>query len=207
MIKGSWKAIFFYKSGSITLLGGKHMEREINAIDYLLDEIEQNLKNQKPISALIFALMVPDICAKILHPSIDSSHQRYRMFYEDNIGKYNQSPLANENPDWERLPYLSGYVAYQLRCKIFHEGENYVHAKDYYTDEVFLITSKDLCGSSCLRIDDNGKKHLTLEVNIWDFCIQIVETVRGMQKRGEFDGYALPTLKIKDEVLLYKSML
>lgn len=89
-------------------------------IDELIKEINLCLDNGCVIAALTSALTLPDICAKAMYQDLSGkmhNKERYIKWYEENIGQYERS-LFKEG----HFPYLSGELAYSLRCSLLHEG-------------------------------------------------------------------------------------
>lgn len=84
--------------------------------------IQSCLKNDCHFGALALALTLPDICGETEYPTINSSSQRYILWYNEYIGKYelDRSRSLGDNP--LELPYLSGELVYQLRCSFLHSG-------------------------------------------------------------------------------------
>lgn len=88
-------------------------------INKLVKEVNTALDNELYFVALNTALILPDICGKAEYPDKKSS-ERYKQWYQDNIGQYEQAPEDKENNTG--FPYLSADVVYQLRCSVLHQG-------------------------------------------------------------------------------------
>ena len=100
----------------------------VNSIQVLINETKKCLKNECNLSALITALIIPDLCGKILYPDENNS-QRYKKWFDKYIGNYEQNPFDKEKPKDEQLPYMNGEVIYKLRCAMFHEGSDDISSK------------------------------------------------------------------------------
>ena len=99
-----------------------------------LDEIDEALKHELYFAALTLALVIPDICGKAEYPN-KSVGDRYRDWFEENIGQYEKEPVQEGQ---EEFPYLSGEVVYKLRCSMLHQGNPNVE-KDSIHNEVCQI--------------------------------------------------------------------
>jgi hypothetical protein len=81
----------------------------------LIDDINKALDAECYYSALTLALTFPDICGKAEYPQENSTSKRYKEWYDEYIGKYEQ---CSGMP----MPYLSGEVVYSLRNSLLHQG-------------------------------------------------------------------------------------
>ena len=72
----------------------------------LIDDVNKALDAECYYSALTLALTFPDICGKAEYPKEKSTAKRYKDWYDDQIGRYEQSPCeqCRDMP----MPYLSG---------------------------------------------------------------------------------------------------
>ena len=69
----------------------------VNAIQLLIEEVADCLNKGNSLAALITALTIPDICGKVLYPQ-SKSGERYKKWFNEYIGNYEQSPLDKEKP-------------------------------------------------------------------------------------------------------------
>ncbi|WP_392454799.1 hypothetical protein ACF3OH_11865 [Chryseomicrobium aureum] len=84
----------------------------------LIQEIRENLEEDKLLSALTLALTIPDICGKVAYPKLLVG-ARYRRWYNEYIYPYEVPSGANN----EHINYaLDGYLVYALRNLVLHEG-------------------------------------------------------------------------------------
>lgn len=86
-------------------------------IEMLVNQINKSLEKGCYITALVSAIIIPDICGKAEFPECESNKSRYIKWYEHNIGQYEKNPDASKE-----IPYMSGKVIWSLRCKLLHEG-------------------------------------------------------------------------------------
>lgn len=86
----------------------------------LINDVNKALDAECYYSALTLALTFPDICGKAEYPQEKSTAKRYKDWYDNQIGRYEQSPSeqCRDNP----MPYLSGEVVYSLRNSLLHQG-------------------------------------------------------------------------------------
>lgn len=74
-------------------------------------------------SALILALTIPDICARIEYPDIpeDKKGTRYAKWFDENIVKYNIGEVGKNQGSFD---CFNGYMCYLLRCRMLHGEPN-----------------------------------------------------------------------------------
>jgi len=88
-------------------------------LDIIISDVNRALDAEAYLSALALMMTIPDICSKIEYgDSIQRTGDRYIAWFDEYIGKYQRLP--EEKVD---TPFLSGEIAYQLRCAILHEGK------------------------------------------------------------------------------------
>ncbi len=75
----------------------------------LIDDMNRALDANLFFAALSIALMLPDICGKAAYPE-EKVGQRYKKWFDENIAKYEKSPICDEMD--VRTPYLSGEVVF-----------------------------------------------------------------------------------------------
>jgi len=86
----------------------------------LIDDVNKALDAECYFSALSLVLTFPDICGKAEYPQEKSTAKRYKDWYDEHIGKYEQCPC--EHCQNTPMPYLSGEVVYSLRNSLLHQG-------------------------------------------------------------------------------------
>lgn len=111
-------------------------------IDKLVKEINIALDNELYLVALNTALTLPDICGKAEYPDIPDkkSSERYKKWYQENIGQCEQAPEDKDNNTG--FPYLSADVVYQLRCSLLHQGNPNVEKEKTGIDRFTLFIEK-----------------------------------------------------------------
>ena len=90
----------------------------MNIEDMIID-IKKALNAEAFYSAIALMLVIPDICSKIEY-DYNSNKRRYIMWWDKYIGNYEKPPFRENQVE---MPYLSGEVAYQLRCSILHNAD------------------------------------------------------------------------------------
>lgn len=99
-------------------------------ITRLIQDIRKALENELYFVALSSALTLPDICGRVAYPTEKSSRNRYILWYDEEIGKYEKNPQDKDN-----MPYLSGEVIYSLRCSLLHEGNPNINNANLRTNQ------------------------------------------------------------------------
>lgn len=147
-------------------------------IDRIIKEIKTSLENGCPIVALTSALTLPDICGKAMYPEIKHNKQRFVKWFDENIHKYESILLKDF-----KLPYISGEIAYSLRCSLLHEGNPNI---DYHKFDVAyfeLVYGQELgCNvmiyssdSEIIEDENKNKQYINkkISVNVWSLCNKI----------------------------------
>lgn len=98
-------------------------------VDRIIRDIRGALEHDLYFAALNSALTLPDICGKAAYPNERNSGKRYKDWYNEHIGKYEQAPNRDNQDNQENMPYLSGDVIYSLRCSMLHAGEPNVNGE------------------------------------------------------------------------------
>ena len=145
-------------------------------IDRIIEDINKALDNNAYLAALTLALTIPDICGKAKYPK-KGTKARYTGWYNNYIGKYEQSPFNDSKRD--SGSYLSGKVVYSLRNSMLHEGSPNVDSK--IIDKFVLVIEKkkpmemyaDAAGVTTTNYNDEDVRHYRL--NVRRFC-QIICT-------------------------------
>lgn len=84
-----------------------------------IDALERCIDSQNWYGALIVALTLPDICARIDQPTENSSQRRYAAWFDAFAGDSYRVKSWNGGPE---KTFLSGNDCYALRCALLHEG-------------------------------------------------------------------------------------
>ena len=150
-------------------------------INKLITEINEALSHNLYFAALSLVLTLPDICGKAEYPEKGST-SRYKLWYDEYIGKYEKGPSIDGVPD---MPYLSGEIVYNFRSSLFHQGnpnlDNHEYKKRNKKDcpiehfKIVVETEKPFkiyggeAGS--LTIDNDGIAHREYRVNVRRLCM------------------------------------
>ncbi len=102
----------------------------------ILRELEDCLKEKKYFAALSIALILPDICSKIMDDK-ETGGNRYSKWCNVYLVPYLPSimNIMLFETDW-------GRIIYQLRCGVLHNGEN--DAKEYKKYKHFKLEDFNL---------------------------------------------------------------
>lgn len=160
--------------------------RDISVDDYIL-EISNCLETKNYLSALSVALMIPDICRKIIGDKL--SYQDwfnkyvFNKFY--NIPKIEDIDENDESYELYEIK-LNGDVCYALRNSILHSGTSHISFRKIGQKERAKIDRIELCVNgksnfknqygesiSILRFDEN-KKVISIRINIVNLVINIL---------------------------------
>lgn len=87
----------------------------------LIDDMNNALSANCYFAALSIALMLPDICGKAAYPDLRVG-ERYKVWYDEFVGKYEIPSVPEGWPDDTKMTYLSGEVVYSLRNSFLHQG-------------------------------------------------------------------------------------
>ena len=161
--------------------------RDISIDDYIL-EIKNCLDNKNFLSALSVALMIPDICRKIIGDEL--SYQDwfnkyvFNKFY--NIPKIEDIDKNDESYELYEIK-LNGDVCYALRNSILHSGTSHISFRKKGQKERAKIDRIELCvnGKSNLNNQygelisiqrfDETEKVISIRINIVNLVINILK--------------------------------
>ncbi len=68
-------------------------------------------------SALILALMLPDICGKVKYPHENDVGKRYERWFNEYVLKYQIGEVGSGSNQFD---CFNGYMCYMLRCQMVH---------------------------------------------------------------------------------------
>lgn len=151
-------------------------------LENIISDVDKALDAEAYLSALALMMTIPDICAKAEYgDSLKRNSDRYIKWFEEYIGQYNRAPIEEGETI---MPYLSGEIAYRLRCSILHEGHPDVD-KEKIDDEANQIDSFSLIvekkkefdiyadASSVISDMEGTIRNRSYEVNIRRLWVQI----------------------------------
>lgn len=154
----------------------------------LIDDVNKALKAEAYFAALSLVLTIPDICSlaeygNCLMDQNGKKQNRYIVWFDEYIGQHEQNPSDKNSPS--PMPYLSGEVVYQLRCKFLHEGhpnidKNRISVESNKIDKFTLVIQKsnefDIYADSASLENDNNRR--TYDVNVQRLCMIICMTAK-----------------------------
>ena len=182
-------------------------ERNPKMLMRIVNEIRSSIKNENFIAALSLALILPDICGKAEYPNVKSTAERYKSWYEKNVGYTERQP----DPYGSDMPYSSGEVIYQLRCSLFHQGNPGIGANEKkkiieerckMTRFVLTINDDFDGGTSMVSYVGNDEiRERELKVNIVNICEKLCRVSEGYYKDNKekftFFDYEIEDLRDK----------
>lgn len=154
----------------------------------LVQDIRKALEHELYFVALSSALTLPDICGRAAYPEKRSSRERYILWYDEEIGKYEKSPKDKDN-----MPYLSGEVIYNLRCSLLHEGNPNMKNDRLKTnlpiDHFSLVVEKakpfDIYSDSSSITDFGNKDIREYSMNVRRICMILCNVAESYYKRNK----------------------
>ena len=182
-------------------------------INRIINEIEKCIANECFIAALSLSLTLVDTCGKAEYPK-KGNKDRFISWYDRNIGdKY--KPSSGWGAD---MPYMSGELAYQLRCMLLHQGTpsaidldkgeraSVKDARNRINEFVLTISSDSDEGLSFVSYTQGSVvKDSSLRISVLNLCKRIVNAVRAYydQNISKFDFFKY---RIVDERSFYESL-
>ena len=159
----------------------------------LIDDVNRALDAECYFAALALVLTFPDICGKAKYPKEKMSSKRYKDWYDEYVGKYEQCPC--ELCRKQQMPYLSGEVVYTLRNSLLHQGTpniDIIGIKDdrnHIDNFEIVIESKkpfDIYGDSVSIFNDTVKRY---RVNVRRLCLILNRSVKSYfeENHDKFD--------------------
>ena len=153
-------------------------------IEKLLDDVNKALDADCYFAALALALTLPDICGKAEYPQKGTS-RRYKDWYDEYIGKYEQSPLQEY-----KMPYLSGEVVHSLRNSLLHQGTPSISTDDIKEERnkidhfELVIESKKPFDTYVDAAGIQNESYRTYSVNVRRLCFVLCACARGYYKEN-----------------------
>ena len=161
----------------------------------LIDDVNRALDAECYFAALSLVLTFPDICGKAKYPKEKMSSKRYKDWYDEYVGKYEQCPceFCRKQP----MPYLSGEVVYNLRNSLLHQGTPNIDIKGIKDDsnqidhfEIVIESKKpfDIYGDSASIFNDTVKRY---RVNVRRLCLILSRSVKSYfeENHDKFDFF------------------
>lgn len=165
----------------------------------LIDDVNKSLDAECYYAALSLVLTFPDICGKAAYPQEKKIAKRYKDWYDEHIGKYEQCPC--EHCQKTPMPYLSGEVVYNLRNSFLHQGTPNIKTykiknKNNKIDNFELvIESKNPFDIYSDAAGVNNGSVRTYRVNVRRLCLIICNSVKAYyeanQDKFNFFNYSI----------------
>lgn len=182
-------------------------------INRIINEIEKCLVNECFIAALSLSLTLVDTCGKAEYPE-KGNKERFISWYDSHIGdKY--KPTSEFGAD---MPYMSGELAYQLRCMLLHQstpsaidtskGEkaSVKDARNQINKFILTISSDTDEGLSFVSyVQGLCVKDSSLKVSVLNLCRRIVNVVRSYYEQNA-SRFVFFKYEIVDERAFYESL-
>jgi hypothetical protein len=172
----------------------------------LIDDVNKALDAECYYSALTLALTFPDICGKAEYPQKSSTAKRYKDWYDEQIGKYEQCPCeqCRNTP----MPYLSGEVVYSLRNSLLHQGTPNIDVDRIKDDKnkidrfELVLESKKSFDIYCDAAGIYNGSVKTYRVNVRRLCLILCFSARAYNEanRDKFDFFHCSIIDWDSEV-------
>ena len=139
-------------------------------MERFLKSIEMSISNENWYGALVLALSMPDICAKVTNPNMGSK-ARYIDWYNRYMKEKYTSYIG---ADKKEHIFLCAEDCYALRCSFLHEGG----------DNIENQRAREVLKSFHFTIPQQGftvhmnQTNQTLQLQIDIFCTDVCESVR-----------------------------
>jgi hypothetical protein len=128
-------------------------------MDMILNQITGALAAGLHYLAVTAALTLPDICAALESHDGETSKSKYLAWYERWLAR--------------KYPMVSGHDMYRLRCGVVHQGILGPNGMQY-DRIVFVINVPMHC---CVSAGNGGSSESALQLNVSQFCRDVVESV------------------------------
>lgn len=172
----------------------------------LIDDVKKALDADCYYAALSLVITFPDICGKAAYPGEKNTSKRYKDWYDEHIGKYEQCPC--EYCKKEPMPYLSGEVVYSLRNSFLHQGTPNIEVfkikdKNNKIDSFELVIESkkpfDIYSDAASIINGSVR---TYRVNVRGLCIIICDSVKVYYEanRDKFDFFNYSIIDMDAEI-------
>ncbi len=166
--------------------------------DYL-DEIQKCIDNKCFIASLTMALLIPDICGKVVHPEYSKCEKVYKMWYS----KYMGNEIASSLDVNRETPWISEDVAYSLRCQMLHDAapnieKSKIRQAENQIDKICVMFSdSSVLFSSGTYHTVLGKEERKMTINAKSLSEQLLNCGREFYK-GHKEEMDKKYLTIKD---------
>ena len=174
-----------------------------------VEEVEQNIEDERWQSALALALTLPDICGGIAFPEIvkryrdgrimldrqknptrDVGGQYIRWFDEYARAYFKLSPT-------DEKPYICGDRCWQLRCEYLHQNKGFLNDENESPVRFHLGVN---CGTSVCQLDQTtmNSDGMDIRIDIEHFCLRMCLAAKNyynaVHTEKDFSLYNTPVL-------------
>lgn len=131
---------------------------EKNAIELLCVEIKNALQNKMYFSALMMALIIPDVLGKLEY---EGNKEHYATWYDeyvkDSMGLTNNIRRLLFNDDNNKPNIFNGTQCYKLRCSLFHSAGTDIGKRTKIKEFVIQISDELFVRGNYANIDYDYK--------------------------------------------------
>ena len=174
-----------------------------------VEEVEQNIEDERWQSALALALTLPDICGGIAFPEIVKRYRdgrikldrqknptrdvggQYIRWFDEYAGAYFKLSPTDEKP------YICGDRCWQLRCEYLHQNKGFLNDENESPVRFHLGVN---CGTSVCQLDQTtmNSDGMDIRIDIEQFCRRMCRAVRAyyeaVHTEKDFNIYNTPVL-------------
>lgn len=149
-----------------------------------VEEVEQNIEDERWQSALALALTLPDICGGIAFPEIVKRYRdgrimldrqknptrdvggQYIRWFDQYAGAYFKLSPTDEKP------YICGDRCWQLRCEYLHQNKGFLNDENESPVRFHLGVN---CGTSVCQLDQTtmNSDGMDIRIDIEQFCLRM----------------------------------
>lgn len=134
-------------------------------INKIIQDIDKALRAEAYLSALALALTLPDICAKVAYKDNNGNKERYIKWFDEYV--------VSECDKNDKMPYISGEVAYNLRCNFLHQGTPNIDSEKIENEQC-KITNFKLCVQKTKDIPIYGEaSSISSNSSDKEYCLNI----------------------------------
>lgn len=174
-----------------------------------VEEVEQNIEDERWQSALALALTLPDICGGIAFPEIVKRYRdgrimldrqknptrdvggQYIRWFDEYAGAYFKLSPTDEKP------YICGDRCWQLRCEYLHQNKGFLNDENESPVRFHLGVN---CGTSVCQLDQTtmNSDGMDIRIDIEQFCLRMCLAAKSyynaVHTENDFSLYNTPVL-------------
>ena len=169
--------------------GVRKREKEIT-LTHIVKEINKCLDLRMPLAAFFSSLIIPGICSQVECPKITDVKQRYIEWCDIYL------PCTDKSPQKDNMPVLSGELLWNLKEKLYSEGNiNFLKDRnDTPLKHLLLRTEKRRPFD--IYCDVISQDSITL--NITKFCHDMVYQAERCYELNKEEVDKLPQIPLQD---------